>query len=197
MKNFYISFILILFLITGCGPSPTTSSSAPLPLRDNTSAQEVILKEGTYQVGSDISPGRYTITSNSEGTIAVSNLDIQAVSEHFNPLSGIKSLTINLIDAMEVSLQGSGDFSFVPATTEILKDTLTTGTWVVGLDFEPGDYTATVRKGVGHLSLFDEKARPKSQGEFTKDGGESFELTLESGDIISIVGLPEVDFKKK
>jgi len=118
--------------------------------RDNSSAELTALFAGTFIVGQDIPPGRYTITGDRPGSIFI---DLGVSSFEAGISSSVPSFTFDLRDGFEIRISGINNATFTPTITE-LSTTLSSGLWIVGVDILPGIYNAVPNDGGhGHFSI--------------------------------------------
>ncbi|MEN2767374.1 hypothetical protein [Ornithinibacillus xuwenensis] len=170
--------------------------------RDNSSAQETTLNAGTFAVGTDIPAGRYVITGDGMGNLFVYDEDgLPLVNEILDTSGelGVTSVTTDIEDGQEIEISGLNSVKFTPAETA-LSNTLSAGSWEVGLDIEPGRYDVTAPGGMGNFFIYDEMGLP-STNEILDASGEmgvkQITVTLEEGQEIEISGLNEVNFEAK
>ncbi|SES91770.1 hypothetical protein SAMN05216389_103176 [Oceanobacillus limi] len=170
--------------------------------RDNASATETTLNTGTFVVGSDIPAGRYVITGEGSGNLFIYDEGGSAVVNEILDSSGdfgVPSVTTDIEDGQEIEISGLNSVTFTPADTT-LSESLSTGTWEVGLDIEPGRYDVTAPNGSGNFFVYNARGLAEvneildASGEF---GVERITVNLENGQIIEISGLPQVDFEAR
>jgi len=169
--------------------------------RDNSSAEETTLNAGTFEVGSDVPAGRYVITGDGNGNFFVYDGEMPVVNEILDPSGefGVTSVTTDLEDGQEVEISGINAVTFTPAETS-MSNTLSTGTWEVGLDIEAGRYDVTTPSGSGNFFVNGPSGFPAvneildASGEF---GVTTLTVDLEDGQTIEIMGLNEVEFTAK
>ncbi|MGL5415807.1 MAG: hypothetical protein ACRDAU_09125 [Clostridium sp.] len=165
--------------------------------RDNTEAKDVTLGSGTYIVGKDINPGRYVIKAKTgEGNITVIDAgNTQSVNESLGKDSA-KTVTYTLSKNEKVQISGLKEVEFMPTSNKV-TDTLTTGEWNVGLDINPGTYTATAKSGAGVLEICRDGKVIKS--EKLNENGKTFEkstdIKLASGETVEVLGIKEIGLK--
>jgi len=210
-----VGAILIALGATGCGTpsaSPTDTASSPgLPVkpvvaptdRDNNGAKAVTLKLGAFVVGTDVQPGRYVITpgKGQVGHISISSANDpmiinEALGVDATNQVGVPSVTTDLSAGDAISISGLTSVDFKPTATT-LSTKLTAGNWYVGLDISPGTYTATIADNqAGYLFVI------SSAGDITLQqvmgaalsAPTSASVTLNSGDLVKVMGLPAVTF---
>ncbi|WP_047983570.1 hypothetical protein [Ornithinibacillus californiensis] len=170
--------------------------------RDNSSAQETTLNTGTFIVGEDIPAGRYVITGDGMGNLFVYDENgLPEVNEILDNSAemGVTSVTTNLEDGQEIEISGINNVKFTPAETKI-SNTLSAGSWEVGLDIEPGRYNVTTPSGMGNFFVYNSMGLPTTN-EILDASGElgvkQITVTLEEGQEIKISGLNEVNFEAR
>lgn len=170
--------------------------------RDNSNAEETTLHAGNFIVGEDIPVGRYVITGDGTGNLFVYDEDgLPTVNEILDKSGemGVTSITTNLEAGHEIEISGLDNVTFTPAETS-LSNTLSTGTWQVGLDIEPGRYDVTAPSGVGNFVIYNAMDLPATN-EILDASGElgvtQITVNLEEGQVIQISGLNEVNFEPK
>lgn len=169
--------------------------------RDNTSAKETTLNAGKFTVGTDIPPGRYVITGDSNGNLFVYENGLPVVNEILDPTGGfgVTSVTTDIAEGQEIEISGINSVKFTPAETKLLT-TLTTGTWEVGLDIAEGRYDVTAPSGSGNFFVYNTLGLPEvneildATGEF---GVPKLTVNLENGQTVSIGGLEKAEFTAK
>ena len=186
------------------GAEPTQTTASEPGGRDNSGAATVTLGAGTFTVGTDVQPGRYVITpgDGQVGNISItSDKDLMLVNDILGISDllqmGVPSVTTDLTAGDEITISNMSDVVFTPAETK-LSNTLSAGNWVVGLDIAPGRYVATPGEGqTGNLLISDSTGWPKTNeilGDNNFGGVPSVTVTLNEGDTIKIMGLPNVSF---
>ncbi|MFS0674944.1 hypothetical protein [Ornithinibacillus sp. 179-J 7C1 HS] len=170
--------------------------------RDNSNAEETTLNAGRFIVGEDIPVGRYVITGDGMGNLFVYDENgLPEVNEILDNTgdTGVTSITTNLEAGQEIEISGLNSVVFKPAETS-LSNTLSAGSWEVGLDIEPGRYNVTAPSGMGNFFIYNEMGLP-STNEILDASGElgvkQLTITLEEGQEIQISGLNEVDFESR
>lgn len=168
--------------------------------RDNSSAKETKISVGTFEVGKDVPVGRYVCTGS--GNLSIYDGGFQIVNEIVDPTNqaGVASVTIDLYEGQKIEVSGSNELILAPVKT-LVRTSLTTGNWIVGLDIQPGRYicepvVAGVLKGKGNLFVYDSEIPVVNEpldasGEI---GVKSVIIELKEGQTVSICGLPEVKF---
>lgn len=163
------------------------------------------LEDGQYVVGEDVPAGRYVITGQEPGNLMIENNENRntSIMETLNDEDidmGVPSATVDLTEGDEIELMGLELTTFTPVKERTRSDVLTTGTWDVGTDIEPGSYEVTttgsksgkimVYEGIGELPLVDQPIDP--EGEL---GPESVTLELEEGQQVIVSVSPELSFE--
>lgn len=134
----------------GAGISLNTATSQTAYAK----ATQTTLGSGTYKVGTDIKPGRYTITTqNGSGNITGSNdLNIILGNTTDDDLGQVDSYTTNLKKGSKLEIDGIESTDFTPVTKRSYQTNLKAGQWVVGKDIKPGRYTIKATSGSGNLT---------------------------------------------
>lgn len=106
----------------------------------------VELKNGTYEVGKDLEPGHYTISSkNNKGYIEIKTVEDWSFEEEFGKDYGtedkptIPTITTYLTDGDKVNLDKIDLVTFEPKH-QTYTNPISTGIWIVGKDVKPGKY---------------------------------------------------------
>ncbi|WEN70274.1 hypothetical protein MT340_004985 [Staphylococcus sp. NRL 16/872] len=104
------------------------------------------LKNGTYEVGKDIEPGHYTISSkNNKGYIEIKTVEDWSFKEEFGKDYGtvdkptIPTITTYLTEGDKVNLDKTELTTFEPKH-QTYTNPISTGIWIVGKDVKPGKY---------------------------------------------------------
>lgn len=171
--------------------SASSKSSAPA----NT-AKEVTLNTGEWTVGTDIQPGRYTITpvsgsGNLTSTGSGQGTDINEILGQDDGM-GVASVTTDLTRGEKVKLDGIPQAKFSPVVSRNSANTtaLSTGTWIVGKDLKAGRYNVSPDSGQSGNFTVDGST---SVNEILGDGGTSkVTMTVENGDVINVSGMTGV-----
>ena len=180
-------------------------SSNAIADRDNSSAELTTLFAGTFTVGIDIPPGRYVITSDGSGIVAVFNGGRSVFAEILNPDAiptnhGVPSATIDVEEGQEIRIEHINNVIFTPATTQI-SNVLTAGDWVVGLDILPGTYNVspTYENNSGHFVVFSAQNPNRSVVNEILGGSHGVErirVNLEVGQRIQMHNISSVTFEQ-
>lgn len=168
--------------------------------RDNSTAKETTLAAGTFYVGEDVPVGRYVVSGDSTGNFFVYDKSgMPKVNEILGTDGfGVETVTINLEEGQKIEISGINNVKFVPAETKMLSE-LSSGSWEVGLDVEPGRYIASVDEGTGNFFVY-RKGLPKVNEILDASAGmgvQNVTIELEKGDVIQINGLEKVKLEKK
>ncbi|WEV44282.1 hypothetical protein OZX56_03370 [Lactobacillus sp. ESL0684] len=137
----------------------TTFSKPKKAVVEKNTAKLVTLGAGTYTVGRDIEPGRYTITAASgSGNLSSDN---ESNDEEINVILGttvdndmeqITSYTVDLTKDEKIKIESIQSTKFVPTPNKRkFQTTLGAGHWEVGKDIKPGRYEITALQGSGNL----------------------------------------------
>jgi hypothetical protein len=145
--------------------------------------------------------GRYVITGDGSGNLFIyDNAGIPYVNEILGSGDlGVDSVTTNINKGDKIEISGIDKVTFTPAGTELHKDTLTTGSWIVGLDFAAGRYDVSSNDGNGNFFVYDKSSWPivneiLGGGDI---GVDKVTVDLKDGYTITIGGMDEVLFTKK
>ena len=180
-----------------------------------------VLPRGTYVVGQDIPPGRYTVTAvrsatgRNSGNFVVRNPDAVwpapglIVNEILNStwgevrfgsldLHGTPTVDVTLNVGYTVQVSGTDGFQFAPAVTPP-ANTLPTGRWIVGVHIAPGQYTATLTRPEmevgGHLIINNANWSHASATTLAgRDAVSSVRVDLQAGQHIHVQFLHSVTF---
>ncbi|MEK4425537.1 hypothetical protein [Solibacillus sp. FSL K6-1523] len=183
--------------------------------RDNSSAKETKINAGTFEVGKDVSVGRYVLTGNGDGNFSIYDGEVQIVHEILDATNeiGVASVTLDLYEGQKIEVSGLNELILTPAKTPLLRLNLSTGNWTVGIDIEPGRYIVEpillgYLIGKGSLLVYD--GEKQVVNEFldangvldVKDasgeiGVKLAVIELKEDQTIRITGIPEVKFTKE
>lgn len=117
----------------------------------------VELKNGTYEVGKDLEPGHYTISSkNNKGYIEIKTAEDWSFEEEFGKDYGtedkptIPNITTYLTEGDKINLDKTELVTFEPKH-QTYTNPISTGIWIVGKDVKPGKYKihTTFRHDIG------------------------------------------------
>lgn len=168
--------------------------------RDNFNTEETTLHAGNFMVGEDIPVGRYVITGDGTGNLFVYDENglptINEILDNSGEM-GVISITTDLEAGHEIEISGLDNVTFTPAETSF-SNTLSAGTWQVGLDIETGRYNVTAPSGMGNFVIYNAMGLPATN-EILDASGElgvtQITVSLEEGQEIQISGLNEVNFE--
>ena len=170
--------------------------------KDNSSAKEIKVSAGTFEVGVDVPVGRYVCTGSGNGNLSIYDGELQIVDEMIDSTNevGVASVTIDLYEEQKIEVSGLDELVLTPAKT-LVRTSLTTGNWIVGLDIQPGRYIVEpvlegLLKGKGSLLVYDNEI-PVVNEYLDASGEIGVKLAiieLKDGQTISISGVPEVKF---
>ncbi|MDR1634117.1 MAG: hypothetical protein LBS27_04190 [Bifidobacteriaceae bacterium] len=178
----------------GAGPAPGT--------RDNSMARQVTLAPGTYTVGTEIQPGHYAITTDSEdiGQLRIDGTDEplkanELLGEDEFKLGAAKYVT-DLAGGDTLLWEGVSPITLTPAETK-LATRLAPGNYVVGLDVPAGDYVvAVVGDWDGNLRIYTSDGVPVVNRILLPETSESpVRVTLEDGQRVDVSGVTALEFE--
>jgi len=165
--------------------------------RDNSTARETDLNSGKFIGGQDIPEGRYVITASNSGNFFIKG-DLP-INEILDPTEeyGVKSVTTQIIEGLEIEISGINLVNFKPAVTKKMSK-LTPGYWQVGLDIQEGRYDV-IPSGSGNFFVYSEVGNNVNEilDESGKNGIQKYSLTISDGDIIYISSINSVVFTSK
>lgn len=205
---------LLLFtglLFTGLlVPAATAAEETRTVAEIKTSMEEAFpnLKEqelyaGKWTVGEDIKPGRYQLTTNQgdSGNIFVDDetgkgLINDILSNKENSGLGVASITIDLKEGYTIEIKRLDVVFLNPYETKILTS-LSAGTWIAGVDIDPGKYTVTTASNQGNLIIDGPDGTAKTMALLSSDITEGVTVALEEGDVIRISNLDVVKFQEQ
>jgi len=155
---FAVVFVLVnLFVIAGCTEvERTVAPEEEQEAAEGEDSSPVIYKEGIYLVNLCIEPGRYrsegfvkyfSILSGMEGALIARGLEYQLSEDELdyivrNAMPGDRSFVID-IDSSDYAFEtmGDGHWRLIDESYQPeVRTTFTEGTWIVGLEIEPGTY---------------------------------------------------------
>jgi hypothetical protein len=186
--------------------SASVANETATSAHDNSLAVKTDLSSGHWRVGTDIPPGRYVISA-VRGTGNISSLKrdgSRGINEIFSAYltTGLRvgTVTTDLEVNEIITIEHLGNVSFVPAATG-LRTTVSSGTWIVGIDIPAGSFTLTnARAGEqGAVSILtgDTVTRNEILGKIRGVGRDTLPLTLKDGQVLSIHGLNRVVLKER
>ena len=153
MKHKRLYSTLAVMVIASAGGYATVTNLPSVEMVAYAKAQAVTLGSGTYTVGDDIKPGRYTITTDSgSGNLIDSDDDVNVIlGSDATEDNVVTSYTVTLTKGAEVELDGLESVSFTPVNKHSYSTELGAGQWVVGKDIKPGKYKISATSGSGNL----------------------------------------------
>lgn len=167
----------------------------------------VTLNDGTVTVGEDLPAGRYLITGKEVGNFTIENNEDRNYStleilenEEEGLGMGVPNLTLDLIEGQDIQLEGMEETTFTPVKERSVSNVLTTGTWEVGTDVEPGNYTVTTTgEKSGKIMVYDAGEKlPAVMEPIDPDGelgAESLDVELKEGQTVIVSTSPELSFE--
>lgn len=165
------------------------------PNTDNSTAKEVDLKVGNYEVGKEIMPGYYSVAVTGTGKIDVydsAGNELLNGSVKEGSKTGVATFKMQLNKGEKVDLQGFQGVKFTPYTHKYLS-TLNEGSYVVGESVKPGNYLMEIPAGTGSVSVLDAIGIPVYNEMITEgknnNQSQKVNLDLKSGDVININGI--------
>ena len=178
--------------------APTEPEAEPTePPADETGT--TILSEGSWTVGTDIPQGRFVISGDGVGYLAVWRGNNLQVNETLGGgATGVNTVTTYLLAGDQIVITGINNVTFVPAPNRTLSNTLGTGSFIAGLDIPVGEFYVTTASGSGRLIIWrgdDLVINEILQDGSFSEGEERIQVNLVIGDIITISGLDQVVFE--
>lgn len=171
----------------------------------------VSLKDGYYEVGKDIEPGHYEIRSKeNKGYIAIkSKINDWSLNEQFGTnynttdTSKVPFVTTYLLKGDKISLDNTNLTTFKQIENKKMNK-MSTGTWIVGKDIEPGKYKVHLtysREYGGKVKVVSYDLNDKEyflSGEEADDiGVKEFEVELKENDDFIIHHIYSVTLEKE
>ncbi|WP_119326408.1 hypothetical protein [Companilactobacillus musae] len=176
-------------------------------------AKQATLIPGSYKVGSDLKPGRYTITSTDGSSGNISSTPKRTLhGDSINEILGsdpdmlqVPSVTATLSKGDKVKVDGLTSATFTPVKQRNKKNNtaLTTGFWVVGKDIKKGKYTVTPAEGqsgnfiVTPKSTFGDTTNEVLGGDTDMSQVPKVNVKLHNGDKVEVSGMTQVNFSKR
>lgn len=180
-------------------PTEQEGQLGPTLFRDNSKAIKKELNTGIYTVGIDIEAGRYRITAEGNGTLIIKDeKGDPKVNEVIGENAiGVSSITMDLESDDTVEIAGVDRMAFIPADTKLQEDTLTTGSWIVGLDIVEGVYLIKSVGEKGNLIIYNAEGFPfVNEILGGEDGAKQVSVTLKNGYKIIIGGIEQISIEK-
>ena len=159
---------LFIFSLIGCSADDTNKSgdkggsnnrqSKKVEIEKNT-AKAVTLSAGTHKVGKEIKPGRYVIkaVSGSGNLFSRNSPNDRNINVILGPTEDdtwmkLSSYTTDLKAGEKIKIDGIESTKLIPTPDKrIFRKILTPGSWTVGKDIKPGDYTIKAVRGTGNI----------------------------------------------
>lgn len=130
--------------------------------RLNKSGQTVTLNAGNWEVGADLKPGHYRLTTSSgQGNVMSENakygLNIILDAKASNMEGVLTQFDTYLVKGDKIQIVGlqSVTFTAINQSQPINQGTLTAGNYIVGLDIQPARYEVNAVQGSGNLLTSD------------------------------------------
>lgn len=170
--------------------------------------EEVILDEGIHEAGSDITPGRYIITSDTGyGNVFIKDEeDYSVVGETLAGATESRedrpSQLVSFIDdGYSIEITGLDSAIFTPYETVAVSE-ISSGLWVVGEDFPAGVYDISLDDTdvYGSLEVYSHPEMIKSRhslGSAEYGGMTEFTMSFEDGDIVELRYIPKVTLTER
>lgn len=202
-KRWWFWLIVVILVFWGFGSMGGSSDSSSSGTSSNSSSKKsgyqikkntgkaTTLNAGSFKVGDDINPGRYTVKAASgSGNFTNSSGSINVILGQTADSSGgqVDSYTVTLKKGEHIKLDGIQSTSFTPTPSKAdFKTNLGAGQWIVGQNIKPGRYDITATEGSGNLTngsgsineILGTKA-DKSEGQVTK-----VTANLHNGEVLS------------
>lgn len=202
VQHFLLALGTVLVAVIAIFITPPTLAQAK--------AAEATLIPGTYAVGEELKPGRYTVSSTS-GTGNFLNQPKKSNGQDVNEILGSdESATTSAVTATfkkgdQVEISGMTSAHFVPVTSRNKKNTssLGTGYWTVGKDIKKGKYTVSPAAGtsgnffVQPKNLFGTDINEVLGSDSSAGQVPKVNVNLKNGDTVIIGGMPSVSFTKR
>ncbi|MBU5305179.1 hypothetical protein [Eubacterium callanderi] len=173
-------------------PAPT---AAPTPNQYVNTAQPAELYPGTFTVGTDVMPGKYTITASAgSGNFVIKNKNGSLMTNEVlgDGQFGVTSVETYLADGDSIEISGIDAVAFTP-TEPVLKTTLGSGLYLVGRDIPAGSYDASATSGSGNFIIYSSSGTLKTNEILGGDYGVSrVKVDLKDNDIVTISGIEEM-----
>ncbi|PMD70294.1 hypothetical protein CBP76_07305 [Companilactobacillus nuruki] len=176
-------------------------------------AKQATLIPGSYKVGSELKPGRYTITSSDGSSGNISSMPkkslhgdtINEILGSETDMSQVPSVTATLAKGDKVKIEGLTSATFTPVKKRNKKNNtaLATGSWIVGKDIKKGKYTVTPVDGqsgnfiVIPKSTFGDTTNEVLGGDTDMSQVPKVNVKLHNGDKVEVAGMTQVNFAKR
>ena len=170
--------------------------------------EAVTLDEGVHDVGKDIEPGRYTVTTDSGyGSIYVTDEEDRGVlgetidGETESSEGNVTKFNVFLDEDYSIEINYVESMNFEPYETENV-DIIYPGQWVAGEDFPAGVYDISLpeTEETGSLEVTAHPEYNKSRhtlGSELYGGMTEFTMSFEEGDVVSLRYIPEVTLTER
>ncbi len=161
-------------------------------------AQYAELFSGAFSAGTDVQPGRYTITAGSGSgnfTISAKNGTLMTNEILGDSTYGVSLIETTILNGDTINISGLDQVIFTPVE-RTSRTTLPAGYFIAGIDIPTGSYVATTPSGSGNFSIYSSSGSLKTN-EILGDSEyavKQVKVNLNNGDIISISGLNQVVF---
>ncbi|MDR3586311.1 MAG: cell wall-binding repeat-containing protein [Desulfosporosinus sp.] len=165
----------------------------------------ISLGAGTFTIGKNIAPGRYTITtpSGSGNFVVQDKSGMPVVNEILgNGSLGVKKVIATLPDGDSINISGLSEVDFAlyqpPAIgTSPVKTDEGAGEYTVGIDIPAGRYVVSVNgSGSGNFVVMGTDGMPKTNEILGGDMGvKNVTVDLNNNDVINISGMNDVVFE--
>lgn len=181
------------------GSLTTVETSSP---SENT-AIYTKLYSGKWIVGTDIQPGRYSVTSDfGSGIIYFYDADgfpnVTAWLSHEDTVLTVIECEVTLEIGESIEISGMDRVVFEP-TERYLRTTLPTGDFEVGIDIPAGTYDVTTPSGSGMIYFYDADGFPDVTAWLSHEASEytvtQVHVSLEDGDKIEIYNMDAAVFQ--
>ncbi|KLU63999.1 hypothetical protein DEAC_c39930 [Desulfosporosinus acididurans] len=180
--------------------SPTKSQAPTAPATPALTAKS--LGAGTFTIGQQITPGRYTVTTPSgSGNFVVSDQSGMPVVNEVLGDSGVSKVVAALPDGGKIEISSLNKVDFNPYQPPSIgnsptKTDLCAGSFIVGTDIPQGRYVASViGSGSGNFVIEDQSGMPKTNEILGGDMGvKNVTVDLSNSDTIQISSLNDVQF---
>ncbi|MGI5891517.1 MAG: hypothetical protein ACOX7H_02105 [Bacillota bacterium] len=182
-----------------------TSETAGAPDTFVNTAEKTTLFSGSWEVGPDIKAGKYILNAGSGmGNLVIHDSsgplyinDILTASTETSMGMGVTKIQAYLLDGYTIQISGLSEVICSPAENE-MKNTLITGTHIVGWDIAEGTYIITPNGDMGNLVVYN-NAKYLVVNEIIGNntmgmGVDKVKATLKEGYIIDISGINSLTF---
>lgn len=172
----------------------------PEPVEYVNTAVATELFAGQFEVGIDVEPGRYIITTDSgSGNFFVYSGDIPVINEILSSTAdgfGITRIETDITEGQVIEVSGLNRVLLNPAFIE-QKTVLPSGIHLVGRDVPEGSYIASASSGSGNFIVYSNNGMPKVNEILGKDdfglAVEKVKFSIKNGETIHISGIEMVE----